>query len=395
MGGRDHRRQEYGSDADREPDGDHRHAPGDLPAPGIRRTNHHRHGVTERTGPRGRGHEGAMKTGLPQAGVYCLVAIVLASTSITSGQVADSLVKAKALYAEASYDEALAILKGNDGAEAFQYRALCLLALGRTPEAERALESLITVAPTFAIAEADLPPRLVTLYSQTRRRLIPAIVKRLFAEARSDFQAKNLTVARDTFERVLTLTKDPAMAGSPEAVDLQLLVSSYLDIVKNTGLPPVPAKEGIRLGTFTEAPTAPVAARPMPVSDGRGVDGAGPTSRPALLTPAPSAASPAGLTPAAITRPPQARVLVPATTIRHVFPAFTPTPGRPSRPSNGAVRITIGADGKVKAAEMEVSVDPRYDAKLLSAARSWLYKPATLGGEPIQSQKLVQINIGP
>jgi hypothetical protein len=59
------------------------------------------------------------------------------------------------------------------------------------------------------------------------------------------------------------------------------------------------------------------------------------------------------------------------------------------------MRITIGADGKVKAAEMEVSVDPRYDTKLLSAARSWLYKPATLGGEPIQSQKLVQINIAP
>jgi len=331
----------------------------------------------------------------PRLGVCGLMAVILATSSITSGQVPDPLVKAKVLYAEASYDEALAVLRGNDGPEAHQYRALCLLALGRTPEAERALESLITVAPTFAIAEADLPPRLVTLYSQTRRRLIPAIVKRLFAEARSDFQAKNLSAARDTFERVLTLTKDPAMAGSPEAVDLQLLVSSYLDIVKNTALPPVPAKEAIRLGTFTEAPTAPVAARPMPVSDGRGVDGAGPTSRPALLTPAPAAASPAGLTPAAITRPPQARVLVPATTIRQVFPAFTPTPGRPSRPSNGAVRITIGADGKVKAAEMEVSVDPRYDAKLLSAARSWLYKPATLGGEPIQSQKLVQINIGP
>ena len=328
----------------------------------------------------------------PRLGACGLMLVILATSSITSGQVPDTLVKAKALYAEASYDEALAVLRGNDGPEAHQYRALCLLALGRTPEAERALESLITVAPTFAIAEADLPPRLVTLYSQTRRRMIPAIVKRLFAEGRSDFQAKNMTAARDTFERVLTLANDPAMAGSPEAVDLQLLVSSYLDIVKNTAPPPVPSREGIRLGTFTEAPTAPVAT--IPASAPVSAPASGSASKPALLTGAPSAASPARATPAAIARPPQARVLVPATTVRQEFPAFTPTPGRPSGPHSGAVRVTIGIDGKVKAATMEVSVDPRYDAKLLAAARAWLYKPATIGGTPIQSEKLVQINIG-
>jgi hypothetical protein len=119
-------------------------------------------------------------------------------------------------------------------------------------------------------------------------------------------------------------------------------------------------------------------------------------SKPALLTTPPAAAAPtAALTPAAISRPPQARVLIPAATIRQDFPAFAPTPGRPARPQNGAVRITIGVDGKVKAATMEVPMDPRYDAKLLAAARAWLYRPATLGGTPIQSEKLVQINVGP
>ena len=86
-----------------------------------------------------------MKTRLPQfAGVCCLVAIVLATTSISAGQVIDTLVKAKALYAEASYDEALAVLKGDEGAEAYQYRALCFIALGKTQDAERAIESMIT-----------------------------------------------------------------------------------------------------------------------------------------------------------------------------------------------------------------------------------------------------------
>ena len=87
------------------------------------------------------------------AGACCLVGFVLAGTSITSGQVPDTLMKAKALYADASYDEALTVLKNSDAAEAHQYRALCLIALGRTQEAERALEALINAAPTYAIDE--------------------------------------------------------------------------------------------------------------------------------------------------------------------------------------------------------------------------------------------------
>ena len=43
---------------------------------------------------------------------------------------------------------------------------------------------------------------------------------------------------------------------------------------------------------------------------------------------------------------------------------------------------------------MEVPIDARYDARVLAAARSWTYKPATVGGDPIQSDKIVHINIG-
>ena len=85
------------------------------------------------------------------------------------------------------------------------------------------------------------------------------------------------------------------------------------------------------------------------------------------------------------------RKVVPAETIRQDFPAFTSS--APSRPVSGAVRVTIGADGKVKNAVMEVPIDPRYDAKVLAAARNWQYRPATVGGEPIQSEKIVHINV--
>ena len=353
-----------------------------------------------------------MKNRLPRTVGACgLVAIVLATTSITAGQGLDTLVKAKALYAEASYDEALVALKGDEGAEAYQYRALCFLALGKPQDAERAIESLINVNPTFAVSDADLPPRLVTLFSQTRKRVMPGVVKRLFTEARADFQARNMVTAREKFEKVQTLTRDPVMADAPDAVDLQLLVASYIDILKTSTPAPVPAANPVRTGTFgapsvatstsappaaaatTAASSAAVAAAAAPPM--AAPSPAAPTSTAATSTNAPGKAdtAKAAATDAADTVAAVPRVLVPAVTVRQTFPSYEPLPGQPLKPMSGAVRITIGADGKVKEAVMEVPIDPRYDIRIVNAAKSWQYKPATLGGQPIQSEKIVQINI--
>ena len=115
----------------------------------------------------------AASTGL----LGCAALIFFGSVAPAGAQVIDSLVKAKALYAEASYDDALRALAANDGAEAYQYRALCFLALGKVTDAERALEALITVAPEFSVSESDSPPRLVSLFSQTKRRIMPGITR--------------------------------------------------------------------------------------------------------------------------------------------------------------------------------------------------------------------------
>ena len=77
-----------------------------------------------------------------------------------------------------------------DSPETHQYRALCFLALGQLQDAERALEALISASPAYAVSDTDVPPRLVALFAQTRRRIMLAVVKRLFGEAREDFQAK-------------------------------------------------------------------------------------------------------------------------------------------------------------------------------------------------------------
>ena len=77
----------------------------------------------------------------------------------------DALVPVRDLYESASYEAALAALDrmpGGGGAaaiEAEQYRVFCLIALGRTLEAERAIQRIVTADPMFQLTSADTSPR--------------------------------------------------------------------------------------------------------------------------------------------------------------------------------------------------------------------------------------------
>jgi hypothetical protein len=286
----------------------------------------------------------------------CSALLVGASAWPAAGQVSDALLKAKALYAEASYEDALKTLDGRESPEAYQYRALCLIALGRNQDAERAIETLIQTAPMFTVSDAELPPRLVSLFTHTRQRVMPAVVRQLFAEAREDFQAKELDRAGKKFEQVLALLHDSSMAGAPDTKDLEILTTGYLDIVKNAPPPPP-------LATKTKA--APLAAAPSPVSP---------------RVPAPA--------------PPRPVVITPAVTIRQTVPPFTGAINAAQGPRTGSIRIVIGVDGKVKSAKTEEPLEPRYDARLRAEAMTWLYEPAKRGNQPIQSEKVVSVTVG-
>jgi len=225
---------------------------------------------------------------------------------------------------------------------------------------------MVKAAPEYSVSESDSPPRLVSMFSQTKRRIMPSIIRQLFTDARENFQAKEMDQARGKFEKVLTLTRDPAMKDVADLKDIQVLSAGYLDIVKNTPPPaPVPSKAITRT-----ASSAPVVAESFP-------------SATAAATP----------TPAAAPRP-RTPTVVPAATIRQTVPSYTPLPGTPVQELKGSVKVVIGIDGKLKAANIEESVEPRYDIRLLSAAKSWLYKPAMVGGRAIESEKLVSVTVG-
>lgn len=327
---------------------------------------------------------------------WACAALLLAGPAAAQAQVADSLLKAKALYAEASYDDALRVLGGSDAIEAHQYRALCFLALGKTADAEKALEQLITMAPSYAVSETDLPPRVVALFTQTRRRVLPGLIRQMFSAARNDFQAKELERSRGKFEQVLTLSSDPALKDVAELQDIKVLSSSYLDIVKSSAPAPLTPTTSrvVADATVSAAPVVTAAPAPVPVPATTGTSAGNPPAAPGAPAARPSLAAVAAGGGSTVRPPSRQADVVPAVTIKQTMPPYTPTPGMPARELKGSVRVVIGADGKVTSVAIEKSVEPRYDLRLLIAAKAWLYKPATLDGQPVESEKLVVVTVG-
>ena len=92
------------------------------------------------------------------------------------------LTAARDLYASARYDEALAVLNGlkpvegitSDRKSIEQYRSLCLLALGRGPEAESAIAAVVTADPLFMPGETDASPRVRTCSTIRATRRVSA-----------------------------------------------------------------------------------------------------------------------------------------------------------------------------------------------------------------------------
>src|SRR5262245_42019635 len=95
-----------------------------------------------------------------------LTAALLLAASGVSAQ--DDLTTARDLYASASYDDALAMLNklrasdhpASQARAIEQYRAFCLLALGRAADAQQAIEAVVAAEPSYQPTESDVSPRI-------------------------------------------------------------------------------------------------------------------------------------------------------------------------------------------------------------------------------------------
>ena len=99
--------------------------------------------------------------------IYFATIVALAVGSDATAQ--NPLAAARDLYSAAAYEDALQLLnrirpsaeqRSDDGHVIEQYRAFCLLALGRTAEAESAIESLVQAAPSYRPTDAEVSPHV-------------------------------------------------------------------------------------------------------------------------------------------------------------------------------------------------------------------------------------------
>jgi hypothetical protein len=282
----------------------------------------------------------------------------------------DSLNAARDLYAGAAYEDALDVLnrlRARDRSESDsrtieQYRAFCLLALGRGEEADRAIEAVVTAEPSYSPSTTEVSPRIRSAFTDVRRRMLPLIVQQKYAQAKAAFDRREYDSASNQFKKVLDIFHDPDLgsaANRPPLSDLLTLSVGFHELSVSSATPP-----------SAPAPLAPPAPAPAP---------------------------------AAVVVPPPAPVLgqiygssdgtvVPPIAIRQALPPHT----RPrTETARGLLEVVIDERGVVESAVMRLPVDPSYDRTAVNAAKSWRYTPATLSGVPVKFRKVIQISLEP
>jgi tetratricopeptide (TPR) repeat protein len=296
-----------------------------------------------------------------------LVAAIVAGNVLAAAhagaQDAD-LTAARDLYASAAYDDALSVLNRLRSSEhpashsraIEQYRAFCLLALGRPADAEQAIEAVVAAEPTYTPGDGDASPRIRSAFTAVRRRMLPSIIQQKYAQAKAAFDRKDFGAAADGFTQVLNALADQDVAAEakrPPLSDLLTLAGGFQELAAKAAAPP-------------PAPPAPVVA----------------------ATPAPPPPVPA---PPRIYTGGETGIMAPAV----INQALPPFPGQVVIPRNGKLEVVIDELGAVESAVMTSTVSQTYDAMVITAAKAWRYKPATLNGMPVKFRKTVQITIKP
>jgi len=287
-----------------------------------------------------------------------LAAIVMMVAPVRAEQ--DSVAAARDLYASAAYEDALAILNRLPGSGRVdekqtieQYRAFCLLALGRSAEAEQAIEMIVAADPSYRPA-ADVSPRVRAAFADVRRRALPSIIQQKYAQAKAAYDRKEFAAAANQFGEVLDTMKDPdvaAMAERSPLSDVRMLAAGFKDLATNAAAPPPPP--------IAAAPVQPVPAAPMV------------PNTPKVYTTSDSD-------------------VVPPIVVKQDLPAFN---GQVLIPRQGLLEVLIDENGMVESTIMRMSVTASYDQLALAAARAWRYRPATLNGVPVKFRKAVQVTI--
>lgn len=327
---------------------------------------------------------------MPRPGVTALLLTAL----LTSGsarparaQVPASLEGAMSLYAAAAYDDSLAMLDRlpTAGIEPTarvsidHYRMLCLLALGRTADAEGVIASLLDLHPTYRIAEGDASPRVMKVFAEARRRALPGVIDRRYQDAKRLYTAGDYAAAATGFAVVRTLLGDVELtATDPRLTDLAQVAAGFEELCRAA----IAAAERRVAEAAAAADAAATAAR---AREAELAEAARKAAEPAPIPPPPS--EPADGIYSVAHRGVVAPVVIRQDLRRWTGPLPRPEAGTPL----GQLEVVIDETGSVIGAAVVTSVSGFYDAVLLDSAKSWKYQPATKDGRPVKFRRVLSI----
>jgi TonB family protein len=203
------------------------------------------------------------------------------------------------------------------------------------------------------LAATDASPRVRAAFEAVRQRVLPAVARQQYIEAKGLFDRKAYSDAVAALERTLKVIDQIETAPKTDLADLRLLAAGFLDLARTSAAAPAPAAAG---------PAAPSPA----VADGA----------------APGAAS-----------LPRSTELVVLKQDVPPLPFSLAAAGK--QEYRGLIEVQIDATGRVTDARMLAPVHALYDAMLLKAAREWTYEPPRVAGKPTASRKRVEIVLRP
>ena len=304
-----------------------------------------------------------------RAWIGSVIAALVVTTTAAAAQDTSDLAAARELYTSAAYEDALAMLNRLRSAEhpasqsssIEQYRAFCLLALGRANDAEQAIEAVLAVEPSYRATGSDVSPRIRSAFADVRRRMLPAIIQQKYAQAKATFDRKEYAAAAKEFSQVLVTLADPDLASDasrPPLSDVRQLAVGFEELSAKASAPPPPPP----------APVVPIAPPP---------------SVPPAAAPAPA---PGHIYTA------DDRTVVPPSIVVQTLPSFR---GVTPVERIGRIEVVIDETGAVESVVMTASVNSAYDKLAVAAARAWRYTPATVNGHPVKFRKIVQITVRP
>lgn len=269
--------------------------------------------------------------------------VLLVSASAASAGQNAALDRARDLYYSAAFVEALGALEelrrepSADVDTVDEYRAACLVALGRDEEARETVARLVRARPGRQPGVLSTSPATRELYESVRTDVLAEIVRHRYVEGTAALQGGRPADAARAFAAALRAIDELPADAARELSDFETLSLHFLD-------------------------AAEAFDRQEPRSDPDHVYSGG---DPGVVGPQP---------------------------IRQQVPQ---PPDAPRIDFSGTVQLELllSPAGAVERAYVHQGIHSAYDTLILEAARTWRYTPATVDGRPVRFRKLLRIDV--